>query len=136
MRDAFVSYYAKEYLPVVKEAYRELYDGIKKYSEDYYKEHQEYPDYSSEDEKHIVILENLLLPEIRNHKKIEKQLESLKDIQNQKKNLLKSAQELNEQKEYNKNAENSLKRGKIFMTAFWVIELMSLVTIITYLILM
>ena len=85
MRDAFVSYYAKEYLPIVKDAYHTLYAGIQKYSEDYYKEHQEYPDYSSEDEIHIGILENLLLPEIRNPKKIEEQLKSLKDIHNQKK---------------------------------------------------
>lgn len=81
----FVSYYAKEYLPLVKDAYHTLYAGIQKYSEDYYKEHQEYPDYSSEDEIHISILENILLPEIRNPKKIEEQLKSLKDIHNQKK---------------------------------------------------
>ncbi len=128
---ALVEYYAPQYKTVVEQSYRDLYAGIENYNKEYFKTHQEYPDYSSEDEYHISILIQNLLPQIRNRKAIE---ERLKDINSKKKLLLEQAKDLNVQKAQ-VMADNSLKLGRMTYSIFWTLEIISLAITIVYLVL-
>ena len=95
---------------------------IQKYSSEYFQEHHEYPDYSSEDEVHIKQLENIILPKLENRDYIDYLLR-VAETSKKKQNLSMVLDELVEQKEENK--KNSLKLGKISLKIFWLLEILS-----------
>lgn len=74
---AYVFDFAPQYKTVVKQFYRDLFAGIENYNKEYFKIHQDYPDFSSEDEYHISILTQNLLPQIRSRKAIEGRLRDI-----------------------------------------------------------
>ena len=126
--EQFLNYYAPHFLPAYCEAEQLMLREIQKYSSEYFQEHHEYPDYSSEDEVHIKQLENIILPKLENRDYIDYLLR-VAETSKKKQNLSMVLDELVEQKEENK--KNSLKLGKISLKIFWLLEILSVGIILT-----
>ena len=126
--EQFLNYYAPHFLPAYCEAEQLMLREIQKYSSEYFQEHHEYPDYSSEDEIHIKQLENIILPKLENRDYIDYLLR-VAETSKKKQNLSMVLDELVEQKEENK--KNSLKLGKISLKIFWLLEILSVGIILT-----
>ena len=71
MADYIWTYYAPEFLPAIKDARRYIDEEIEKYNQKYYETHREYPDYSSEDETHLKVLQDRIIPKIQSKEYID-----------------------------------------------------------------
>ena len=102
--DDFWLYYAPEFLPAIKATRKYIDSEIEKYNQEYFALHNEYPDYTRQDEFHLNELQERIIPIIHSSKYIDELIakyipQMQDDIFKEKQKLIEQRKQLEEQKQ-------------------------------------